>query len=144
MLDYFEHLADRPDKVDVRYVLALLLVRRRVIRLESTLTDDAGHETLVVFCPRNEQECQVVAMLPDDARVAEIQTELSTLLFGDAASLMPPAADPSPSSTLVSPPEDDSDNPLAGALVARPEHESAAGEPVAEESETEESDADEP
>lgn len=94
MLDYFEHLETRPDKADVRYVLALLLVRRRVIRLENTLTDDEGNETLVVFCPRNEQESRVVAILPDDQRVAEIQTELSTLLFGDSSSLMPPPAEP--------------------------------------------------
>jgi hypothetical protein len=94
MLDYFEHLENRPEKADVRYVLALLLVRRRVIRLENTLTDDQGNETLVIFCPRNEQESRVEAMLPDDQRIAEIQTELSTLLFGDSSSLMPPPAQP--------------------------------------------------
>ncbi len=91
MLDYFAYLADRPDKADVRYVLALLLVRRRVIRLESTLMDDAGGETLVVFCPgeEDEYESRIAAVSPDAARFADILAELSILLFGDAASLMP-------------------------------------------------------
>ncbi|MFO0869054.1 MAG: hypothetical protein U0935_08870 [Pirellulales bacterium] len=89
MLDYFDHLAHFPEKSDVRYVLALLLVRRRVIRLENTLTDEHGQETLVVFCPRNEQDVHIPAILPDDERIAEIQTELSTLLFGDTSTLFP-------------------------------------------------------
>jgi ATP-dependent DNA ligase len=89
MLDYFAYLADRPDKADVRYVLALLLIRRRVIRLENTLVDAAGEETLVVVCPRDESESRLVAVMPDEPRIAEIQAELSKLLFGDAASIMP-------------------------------------------------------
>jgi hypothetical protein len=91
MLDYFSYLADRPDKADVRYVLALLLIRRRVIRLENTLVDEAGGETLVVVCPRDECESRLAAVMPDEPRVAEIQAELSKLLFGDAASMMPDA-----------------------------------------------------
>ncbi len=89
MLDYFAYLADRPDKADVRYVLALLLIRRRVIRLENTLVDAAGEETLVVVCPRDESESRLVAVMPDEPRIAEIQAELSKLLFGDAASIIP-------------------------------------------------------
>ena len=34
MLQFFEQLADQPERQDVRYVLALLLVRRRVMRVE--------------------------------------------------------------------------------------------------------------
>jgi hypothetical protein len=91
MLDYFAYLADRPEKADLRYVLALLLIRRRVIRHENTLVDDAGRETLVVVCPQEdtEYESRLAAETPDEPRIAEIQAELSKLLFGDAASLMP-------------------------------------------------------
>ncbi|HTN76673.1 MAG TPA: hypothetical protein VL096_15550, partial [Pirellulaceae bacterium] len=35
MLQYFEQLADKPEQVDVRYVLALLMIRRRVVRQEA-------------------------------------------------------------------------------------------------------------
>ena len=34
MLEYFEQLENQPEKADVRYTLALLLVRRRVARHE--------------------------------------------------------------------------------------------------------------
>ncbi len=32
ILHYFEQLASEPDKADIRYVLALLMVRRRIVR----------------------------------------------------------------------------------------------------------------
>src|SRR3954463_8365574 len=34
LLELFEKLAERPDQQDLRYVLALLLVRRRVLKLD--------------------------------------------------------------------------------------------------------------
>ena len=55
LLNFFDELAGQPDKQDMRYVLALLLVRRRVMRLEEEQRDDAGHERLVLYCPRRER-----------------------------------------------------------------------------------------
>ena len=80
MLNYFEELEQRPDQADARYVLALLMVRRRILRLENTETDPAGVETLVLFCSRNDAEYRVPAALPSDERAAEIQNELARLL----------------------------------------------------------------
>ena len=34
LLELFDQLADRPDQTDLRYVLTLLLVRRRVLRVD--------------------------------------------------------------------------------------------------------------
>ena len=42
MLDFWDELADQPDKQDMRYVLTLLLIRRRVFRLEEEKCDAAG------------------------------------------------------------------------------------------------------
>ena len=42
MLDFWDKLADQPDKQDMRYVLTLLLVRRRVFRLEEEKSDERG------------------------------------------------------------------------------------------------------
>ncbi len=81
MLHYFEQLADVADKQDVRYVLALLMIRRRVVRQEHTETDERGNEVLVLFCPRNEQEYRAVVALPAAERVQEIQNELARLLY---------------------------------------------------------------
>jgi hypothetical protein len=82
MLHYFEQLEGNPAKEDARYVLALLLVRRRIVRVESTQKDAAGTETLVVYCPRNEVEYRVKVVMPTAERETAIQTELSELLQG--------------------------------------------------------------
>jgi hypothetical protein len=81
LLELFVGLADQPQQADKRYVLALLLVRRRILRLEETQTDDVGNETLVLYCHRDETMHRVPAILPDDARTDEIQAELSQLLY---------------------------------------------------------------
>lgn len=85
MLHYFEQLENQPDKQDARYVLTLLMIRRRVVQLEDTEKDDAGGETLVVYCPRNENEYRVSVVPPTQERVNEIQEELAKLLSADAA-----------------------------------------------------------
>jgi hypothetical protein len=90
MLHYFEQLEGNPAKEDARYVLALLLVRRRIVRVEATEQDPAGHETLVVFCPRNEVEYRVKAVMPSPDREAAIQQELSHLLQGNSSSPLAP------------------------------------------------------
>lgn len=85
MLDYFQQLQDQQEKQDVRYVLTLLMVRRRILRLEDSETDDDGGEVLVVFCPRNEVEYRVPVQSPSRERANEIQDELAKLLCVDAA-----------------------------------------------------------
>lgn len=85
MLHYFEQLDGKPAQEDTRYVLALLLVRRRIVRVESTEKTADGLETLVLYCPRNEQEYRVTGTLPDQQRIAAIQDELAGLLQGPVA-----------------------------------------------------------
>jgi hypothetical protein len=80
MLHYFEQIAENPEKQDVRYVLTLLMVRRRVLRLEEK--EDSPGE-LVVFCPKNEQTYHVAIADPPNERVDAIQNELAELLFGN-------------------------------------------------------------
>ena len=83
MLGYFEQLAEEPEKADVRYFLALLMVRRKLLRQESIEKDAAGAETLVLFCPRNEAEYRTAVVMPTEDRLAIIQQELSQLLQAD-------------------------------------------------------------
>ena len=85
MLELFEGLADQPEQQDMRYVLALLLMRRRVVRLEETERDEQGREFMVIYCPRRETTYKVQVMTPTEARTQEIQEELAKLLFADAA-----------------------------------------------------------
>jgi hypothetical protein len=83
MLDYFERLAADPARSDVRFVLALLLLRRRILRLETTEQCE-GQEVLVLHCPRKDSEYKVLQLEPEPQRVREIQEELARLLFDDA------------------------------------------------------------
>jgi hypothetical protein len=85
ILDLFEQLAEQPEKQDMRYVLTLLLVRRRVMRLEEHQRDAAGRESVVVYCPRREATYTVSVAMPDQARAEQIQQELARLLFAEAS-----------------------------------------------------------
>ena len=85
MLELFEELTDQPERADVRYVLALLLIRRRVLRLEETEKPAQGPETLLVYCPRRETDYKVPVVMPDGQRAAQIQQTLAQLLFREAA-----------------------------------------------------------
>ena len=82
LLEYFNDLAERPAEQDTRYVLALLLVRRRVLRMEEG-TDDGDRLTL--YCPREDATYRVPVAMPDEARAAEIQERLARLLYAEAA-----------------------------------------------------------
>jgi len=85
MLDLFETLDRVPERADFRYLLALLLVRRRVLRLEDTQRDEHGSEVMMMFCPRKGSEHRVPVVLPSPERADAIERELAELLFSTAA-----------------------------------------------------------
>jgi hypothetical protein len=82
LLQVFDETADQPEKQDMRYVLSLLLVRRRVMRLEEEQHDGEGREVLVLYCPRRDATYEIPAIPPDPARVEEIQQQLAKWLDG--------------------------------------------------------------
>lgn len=93
LLELFDQLADDPTHCDMRYVLALLLVRRRVFRLEAPAeaftagndTDGATpNDVMSVYCSKRETSYEVPAVMPDSARIDEIQQQLSDLLIAGA------------------------------------------------------------
>ena len=69
----------------MRYVLALLLVRRRVMRLDETEQDEQGREMLVLYCPRRDATYRTPVVIPDESGVNQIQDELARLLVASAA-----------------------------------------------------------
>jgi hypothetical protein len=81
ILDLLEQLAGDPAQADMRYVLALLLVRRRVCRFVEGRGGEENRDMLVLFCPRREVEYKVSAIVPDQKSAQEIQNELARLLF---------------------------------------------------------------
>ncbi len=90
LLELFDQLADRPDHQDMRYVLTLLLLRRRVLRLDVALEQNAvqdappmpgpAAESMTVYCPKRDATYEVPVVMPRDARIDEIQEQLSELL----------------------------------------------------------------
>ncbi|MBX7169098.1 MAG: hypothetical protein K1X74_22370 [Pirellulales bacterium] len=82
LLDYFRELAGHPDQADLRFVLALLLVRRRILRMEE---DAEEGRPMRLYCPRDAETYEVVVAQPDARREAEIQEALARLLYADAA-----------------------------------------------------------
>jgi hypothetical protein len=94
LLELFDELSDRPEQSDLRYVLTLLLIRRRVFRLETpvepigvTTPADLGRsrEMMFVCCTKRDATYSVPAVMPDPARIDEIQQQLSELLIAGAA-----------------------------------------------------------
>ncbi len=94
LLELFEHLAERSDQSDLRYVLTLLLIRRRVLRVD-VMTDELGKpspsseaensdEVMAVYCPKRDTTFQVMVSMPRGERIDEIQQQLSQLLIADA------------------------------------------------------------
>ena len=81
MLHYFIEIDQQPEKEDVRDILALLMIRRRILRLEETERDEQGREIMILYCPRDENEYSVIAAMPSEERAKEIQEELANLLF---------------------------------------------------------------
>jgi hypothetical protein len=94
LLAIFDQLADDPLHQDMRYVLTLLLVRRRVFRLETVggmLAAEMVQEQLApvsnvicVYCPKRETSYSVPTSMPHNTRIDEIQRRLSDLLIAGA------------------------------------------------------------
>lgn len=84
LLQLFAELEHVPEKADMRYVLALLLVRRRVLREEEIERDETGHDVMRLYSPRDENTYRVDVALPGEQRTEEIQSDLARLLYAEA------------------------------------------------------------
>ncbi len=102
ILNYFKELEGRSDRLDERYVLALLMIRRRIVRLEETHKDEVTGEALTVYCPKDEQEYEVKVEHPPAERVELIQRQLAELLFAAVDPAADAAADPAAEEHLES------------------------------------------
>jgi hypothetical protein len=80
-LNLFAELTDRSDEADFRYVLGLLLIRRRILKLEETRRDAEG-ELLVLDCPRRNEQFELRATTPDPTQTEQLQQRMIELLYG--------------------------------------------------------------
>lgn len=80
LLNLFVELADQPEQVTFRYVLGLLLIRRRLLALQETL-DDAQGETMVLACNRRGEEYRLAAATPSAEEAEQMQERINQLLY---------------------------------------------------------------
>jgi hypothetical protein len=90
LLELFDQLESQSNCLDMRYVLALLLVRRRVFRLEEASDQleeapTADAPAMRVSCPKRDTTHEIAVATPSDERIDEIQQQLGELLLADAA-----------------------------------------------------------
>jgi len=78
--DCFERLDDAREsgRINFRYVLALLLIRRKRLKFESTRFED-HEERLILFCPRSGKRYEVVNPRLDE-QMKEVQDEVFEVL----------------------------------------------------------------
>lgn len=94
LLRFFEGLLDEPNgeksaadqRSALRYVTALLLVRRRIARIQKQETQPEGGQRLVLFSAQTEREYGVTVAPPTPDEAAAIQRELINLLTANSPS----------------------------------------------------------
>lgn len=90
LIDLFEQLgeADQPRQIAFRYVLALLLVRRRLLRVTGSRPRTAEAPGALLVLPKGVTEGQPIAVIDpglDDASIAEVIEQLGQVLPGAEA-----------------------------------------------------------
>ena len=89
LIDTLSDLLERPGKEELAYLLALLLVRRRVLHEDQSLLDqssrDHGAEDSAwrLICPVDGREWLIATVAPAAENMQALQAELQTLLFTD-------------------------------------------------------------
>jgi hypothetical protein len=82
LLDCLDRLATATDAEsrNFRYVAALLLMRRKRLRFEDVIRDDAGHDVLVLQESKSGTVYQVMDPRLTDEQAARVQTEVIRML----------------------------------------------------------------
>lgn len=80
MLNYFERILEDPAQRDVCYILGLLMIRRKILRLEDIEKQGDGSEQLVTVCLKRDAEYRIVVATPSADRIQQIETELASML----------------------------------------------------------------
>lgn len=82
LMRYFEQLCEEPNPAHdrMRYVLALLLLQKRRLRLEGDRTDEDGNAFLQVIGSKSEGPFEVADQELDEQEIAHLQAALNAQL----------------------------------------------------------------
>ena len=84
LLSYFQHLRNQPDQSDAVYVMSLLLIRKRILRLVETIQDTAEEKQAMILSISSEpNRFEVPIVELSQQRLGEIQQDLADKLFTD-------------------------------------------------------------
>lgn len=88
LLDFFRRLGetDEPGKLRFRFVLALILMRKRLLKYESTVRNAAG-EYWRMRLVKDKQVHDVLNPEMDDTQIQELTSQLGVVLAGHASDL---------------------------------------------------------
>lgn len=95
LLQFFQHLTPGPEeteKLQFRFVLALLLWRQKVVRLIDTVNDESGAETWQFVEPHANENYSVIRPPLADEEIERLSTQLERLIGGDPSADETPAA----------------------------------------------------
>ncbi len=84
LLAYFEHAINQPAEPDTAYLTALLLVRKKILRLLET-RDDQEPQVLILKHMKSKEVYEVPVVEIEPNRILEIQQTLNERLFTDQA-----------------------------------------------------------
>ena len=85
LLDVFEELDGRPEDAPLRYLLALQLVRRRVLRIVDPVAGSGEPTGLVLACRKRDREYRVEVPAPADAANPAVAERLTALVWSGGA-----------------------------------------------------------
>jgi hypothetical protein len=80
LINLFEELALQPENAELRYVLALLLIRRRLFRYEREEENENGDKTLVVYAIKENAAYEVPVVMPNGEQLEIVQKKLAELV----------------------------------------------------------------
>jgi hypothetical protein len=90
MLNVFATLENRQGEETMRYLLGLVLLRRRALRREDSHRNEEGQEVLTLYCPRRDEQFELIVSEPDVAQAEQLQQRMIDLLYGDGETDLPP------------------------------------------------------
>jgi hypothetical protein len=85
LLDVFEELEGRAEDEPLRFLLALQLVRRRILRIVDDAPGATGADDLLLTCRKRDREYRVRAVPVEEAAAAGLEERLSALLWSGEA-----------------------------------------------------------
>lgn len=80
LLNLLSHLENKPAEAELRYLVTLLLLRRRAVRQEGTHRDAQGRETIQIDCAARGEQYAVAVAEPAPECIEALQQRLAQLL----------------------------------------------------------------